>query len=115
MNLHIKTSKNWLSVIGYLLALSSFFTISIASAQMTCRVFDVDLQKSYVGGCVAGLAEGEGVASGKDEYNGQFKNGVKYGRGRYKWEDGTVYDGMWIHDARNGYGTQYFPNGSRFE
>lgn len=115
MNLRIKTSKNWLLVIGYLIALSSFLTIPTARAQMACRVFDVDLQKSYVGGCVAGLAEGEGVASGKDEYKGQFKNGVKYGRGRYRWEDGAVYDGMWRHDIRSGYGVQLFPNGNRFE
>lgn len=28
-------------------------------------------------------------------YKGDFKNGLKYGNGVYKWSDGSSYDGEW--------------------
>lgn len=54
-----------------------------ASAQ--CFVKDPDLQGSYSGGCVNGMANGLGTARGRDEYVGEFKDGATNGAGVYTW------------------------------
>ena len=71
------------------------------------------------------------------EYEGEFKNGKKSGRGIYRWPDGLVYEGefyndwingsgtlelpgavfegTWVDGARNGPGVDIFDDGGRFE
>lgn len=105
MNLRIKTSKYWVSVIGFLLVFSSLFVLSTAQAQSACKVLDEDISANYTGGCINGFADGEGVASGRNEYIGQFKAGKKHGKGKYKWgRRGEVYEGSWVDDVQNGFG-----------
>ncbi|TAN09690.1 MAG: hypothetical protein EPN34_13205 [Burkholderiaceae bacterium] len=71
-----------------------------------CRVLDPELQASYAGGCVAGLAQGEGLAQGAHGawYRGTFSAGTKSGQGTKIYPNGDAYVGGWLKDARNGQG-----------
>ena len=108
-----------------------------------CKVADPDLQGFYAGGCKNGLAHGDGVAKGTAEYRGEFRKGMKDGKGVKTWPWGERYEGgfaedrrsgkgMYIWDAaspwageryvgdyvadqRDGQGTYYWPNGDRFD
>lgn len=116
---YIKSSfKNWQMVTGYLLIaiiVSLLPSISTAQAEPTCKVLDTDIRVNYSGDCLNGLADGNGSASGKDEYTGQFKFGLKQGKGRYKWSNGAVYDGFFESDNLNGKGVLTKANGDRYE
>lgn len=37
-------------------------------------------------------------------YEGYFKNGCRHGKGIYRWDSGSVYDGEWENDLKSGYG-----------
>jgi hypothetical protein len=50
-----------------------------------CTVHDQDLQGTYAGGCIDGVAQGSGVAQGRDEYRGDFAAGLMHGPGVYTW------------------------------
>lgn len=81
-----------------------------AEAQV-CRVLDPELQKSYSGPCVNGLAEGEGVATGSAEYRGGFKEGRKHGNGVKTWPNGDRYEGEFVADGKDGYGVYVWGQG----
>jgi hypothetical protein len=70
-----------------------------------CRVLDPELQRTYSGPCLSGLAEGEGIASGSAEYRGGFKEGRKHGKGVKRWPNGDRYEGGFAADAKEGYGS----------
>lgn len=68
-----------------------------------CRVKDADIAVTYYRGCVNGLASGEGVAIGRDEYRGSFLEGYPQGYGVYTWGSSSrwatqKYEG-WIGTA----------------
>ena len=50
-------------------------------------------------------------------YYGQYKNGMRHGRGRLVWNDGTVNEGYWSEDKLNGVGKRYQdgPEGFSYE
>ncbi|KAH3714408.1 hypothetical protein Pelo_19082 [Pelomyxa schiedti] len=50
-----------------------------------------------------------------DNYDGQWFQGVKEGRGKYTWADGTTYDGQWAKGEKEGWGVLAKPNGGRYE
>ena len=81
---------------------------SIASA---CRVLDPELQGSYTGPCVNGLAEGEGTATGIATYRGHFKAGMKDGHGVKTWPNGDRYEGSFVDDEKQGEGTYTWGRG----
>jgi hypothetical protein len=70
----------------------------------TCKVLDSELQRSYVGPCKDGLAEGAGHAQGSAEYRGEFRAGKKHGRGVKSWPNGDRYEGEFAEDRREGRG-----------
>lgn len=70
-----------------------------------CKVSDPELRGTYSGGCVDGLAEGTGVASGTARYEGGFKAGRKHGRGVKTWPTGDRYEGGFKDDRKDGQGT----------
>src|SRR5574341_864643 len=92
-----------------------FFAALLGFAQhgqtQACRVVDPELQGSYSGPCVDGLAEGEGSARGIAEYRGAFKAGRKHGRGVKTWPNGDRYEGEFAHDAKSGYGVYEWGRG----
>jgi hypothetical protein len=76
---------------------------------MDCKVNDPDIANHYEGGCKNGLAHGEGIAKGRDEYKGSFLEGNVHGFGEYSWGDGTEWDseyfkGWHYKGPRSGYG-----------
>lgn len=77
----------------------------------TCRVVDPELQASYAGPCVNGLAEGEGSAIGTAEYSGGFKAGMKHGRGVKTWPSGDRYAGEFFEDRKHGVGAYTWGRG----
>jgi hypothetical protein len=78
----------------------------------TCKVLDPELQASYSGPCGNGLAEGQGRASGIAEYVGGFKAGRKHGQGVKTWPNGDRYEGEFVADHREGYGSYVWGRGA---
>ena len=49
-------------------------------------------------------------------YEGDFVNDKQEGNGKSIWEDGNYYIGQWKNGLRNGKGTYYYSNGNiRYE
>ena len=44
-----------------------------------------------------------------ETYRGEFKMGLRDGKGIYTYKNGSYYDGEWKNDKRNGKGTFYNP------
>jgi len=115
----------------------------MSQAPVMCAVIDPELQGSYVGTCIGGLADGYGEAAGAAEYKGGFKAGRKHGRGVKTWpasgdryegdfgEDGKQgtgtytwgrrsawagekYSGNYLNDRRDGFGVYEWPSGDRY-
>ena len=39
-----------------------------------------------------------------------MKDGMKHGRGKYEFKDGSYYEGEWENNKISGAGKLYFPN-----
>jgi hypothetical protein len=62
------------------------------------------------------LLDGKGEFISKNfTYNGDFKNGVKQGRGAYEWPNGDKFEGDFADDRPNGRGVWQFASGDRYE
>jgi hypothetical protein len=86
--------------------------VPLASTAKECRVLDSELQQHYQGGCKKGLAHGAGYATGTAEYEGEFRNGMKHGRGLKRWYWGDYYEGNFLADRRQGQGMYVWGEGS---
>jgi hypothetical protein len=134
-------ARSGICAVAITFSLSPFISHSALSAE--CRVIDPELQGSYEGGCKNGLADGDGYARGTAEYQGEFRRGLKHGKGVKTWAWGDRYEGGFVDDRRHGkgmytwgpgspwagerfvgdyvaderegWGTYYWPNGDRFE
>ena len=73
-------------------------------AHADCKLFDPELQGTYSGPCVNGLAQGYGIATGIAEYRGDFKAGKKDGQGVKTWPNGDRYEGGFVDDRKQGTG-----------
>ena len=91
------------------IALALFY--ACAAHGQACRVLDPELQGTYAGPCVNGLAEGEGVATGTAEYRGGFQAGRKHGHGVKTWPNGDRYEGEFVADGKDGYGVYVWGQG----
>lgn len=81
-----------------------------APGSIQCKVNDKDIAESYTGECKDGLAHGQGIAKGRDEYRGAFVNGNTEGLGVYIWGinsewSGQSYEGSNKNNKRHGFGT----------
>src|SRR5690606_15751370 len=99
------------SALFALLALGAAALTPHEAAAQSCRVLDPELQEVYAGPCVNGLAEGFGHASGIAEYSGEFKAGMKHGRGTKRWKNGDRYEGTFVEDRKEGTGTYVWGRG----
>jgi hypothetical protein len=86
-----------------LISIFTFLTLQLFS-QENCKVLKPEIAGSYTGKCKNGLANGKGVATGTDSYEGQFTKGFPNGYGTYTWANGNIYTGEWIEGMRHGIG-----------
>jgi hypothetical protein len=77
-------------------------------SQEPCKVLKPEIAEKYQGGCKDGMANGKGVAEGKDKYEGGFRNGLPHGEGEYTWANGDVFDGVWVDGKREGEGRFFY-------
>lgn len=96
----------------HLVSLSLTFILLFSSelifCQKSCTVLKQELSGTYEGKCKNGLANGRGIASGKDTYKGMFVKGLPQGEGTYTWSNGSTYTGEWIEGKRHGIGKYTF-------
>jgi hypothetical protein len=88
------------------ISLITVFLFSVFSvfSQENCKVLKPEIDGTYTGKCKNGLANGKGIATGTDRYEGQFTKGLPNGYGTYTWAGGNVYTGDWINGKRHGIG-----------
>ena len=98
--------------VGLALVAAAISATGTAADVATCRVVDPELQGQYSGGCVNGLAEGAGSASGVARYDGQFKAGRKHGKGVEVWPTGDRYEGEFSDDRKEGRGIYVWGSGT---
>ena len=74
--------------------------------------------QAYEGEWRSGLRHGRGVATSADgsRFSGIFAHGVRHGHGvETDAADGSVYDGAWREGLRHGPGAIDYPDGSRYD
>ncbi|HQW37679.1 MAG TPA: caspase family protein [Usitatibacteraceae bacterium] len=70
----------------------------------------------YVGAMRGVQLHGKGRYTSKVfKYDGEFKDGLKHGTGRYEWENGDRYEGTFAEDRPSGAGKYQFANGDNYE
>lgn len=93
------------SITSILVLFLLFINSHLILAQSTeCKVLLPELVGSYNGKCKKGIAHGNGVAEGKDKYDGRFKNGLPDGYGTYTYSNGSVYEGYFSEGKKHGNG-----------
>lgn len=87
------------------LLLFLIITINCVLAQNAdCKVLSDSLKGTYAGECNNGKANGNGKAVGIHTYDGDFKNGLPDGKGKYTWANGDFYYGGWKKGLKDGKG-----------
>ncbi|XP_017291063.1 MORN repeat-containing protein 4 isoform X2 [Kryptolebias marmoratus] len=61
------------------------------------------------------LTRGSFTYSSREEYHGEWKEGLRHGLGQLTFSDGTCYTGQFENGLFNGCGVLVFPDGSRYE
>jgi len=70
---------------------------------------------SYAGEFKNGVRHGRGtyVHSSGDRYEGEFKNGKRNGTGTYRYTSGEIYQGEFKDDRKNGHGVCIYADGTK--
>jgi hypothetical protein len=70
----------------------------------------------YKGGMRGFVQHGPGEYVSKAfQYQGEFKDGLKHGKGVYSWEGGDRYEGEFVDDRMSGRGKWRFANGDLYD
>lgn len=85
-----------------------FFFLNPSFSQKECKVLMPQIAGEYTGKCKNGVAHGKGLSIGEDTYEGNFKVGLPFGKGEYKWSTGERYVGEWEFGKREGEGIFYY-------
>ena len=83
-------------------------SLNAYSQKSDCKVNIPEISESYTGDCRKGLAHGQGIASGIDQYEGRFVKGLPDGKGTYTWAQGNYYEGEWKKGLKEGYGKMVY-------
>lgn len=73
-----------------------------------CLVALESIKGTYEGDCDKGKASGKGKATGADIYEGEFKNGLPDGQGKYNWKNKNFYVGSMKKGLRDGKGEMHY-------
>lgn len=94
---------------NYIISILLLFSFVSFSQRQTsnCKVIPQNLQGTYEGDCKNRLAHGEGLAIGKETYEGSFKEGIPQGKGKYIYENGSYYVGEFKNVLRHGEGRMF--------
>ena len=67
--------------------------------------------------CISGdCKDGQGTMNYRSgTYKGQWRNGLRYGQGKFTWLNGDTYDGTWFEDKRHGEGVYIWHDGSKYK
>jgi len=87
---------------------AALLLLSFCAYSQTCEVDKESLKGTYTGDCKKDKAHGKGKAIGKDTYEGEFKNGLPDGQGKYTWSNRTVFEGKYVKGLREGKGIMIF-------
>ncbi len=82
--------------------------ISFSAHSQTCQVENEALKGTYTGDCKKNKAHGKGKAVGTDTYEGEFKNGLPDGQGKYTWSNKNEFEGKYVKGLREGKGIMTF-------
>jgi len=94
--------KEMKNIILIVLAVFTFTVLQVKAQD--CKVKLEAISGTYEGGCKKKLADGVGVAKGKDTYEGEFKKGFPHGKGIYTWENEDVFEGIFVKGEMEGEG-----------
>jgi len=91
---------------GILIVLSAVLCCysTILVAQEKCEVLKKDISGIYSGECKDGLANGNGISEGENNYEGEFRKGLPHGQGTLVYANGAMYIGNWKKGFRHGVG-----------
>lgn len=95
-----------------LILLSCLINNNIFCQQNNCEVLLDDIKGTYTGECVKGKAYGLGKSIGTDTYEGNFKDGLPDGSGKYTWKNENYYVGYWKKGRFDGEGEMHFKTAS---
>jgi hypothetical protein len=72
---------------------------------------------TYYGEIADGKASGIGIGivEKKGIYEGEWKDNLRHGKGKYTWANGDVYEGDFLEGKRSGYGRYLFVSGEKYE
>ena len=79
---------------------------------------DAELEKAFSGSAQSGNIEYRVILTmtekyeNGDVYEGEEKDGIRHGIGRYYHTDGAIYEGEWKDDLIHGIGRYYYPDGA---
>lgn len=105
---------------SYISCLATFVSLLIlCSCNSSKKVTTIDFHDgSYVGEVdKEGLKHGKGTYKWLDGslYEGDFDKDLRHGTGHFKWANGETYKGDYLQDQRTGLGTYTWPDGSYYE
>jgi S1-C subfamily serine protease/antitoxin component YwqK of YwqJK toxin-antitoxin module len=96
----------------------------IVCNEQGCKLLDPyyseGVTMKWEGSCVNGKANGYGkITKFKDgeyesTYEGELKNGIREGKGKFRHKDGTVSDGVFVEGQMTGKGTETMENGEKY-
>lgn len=107
-----------LSAVSCEVCLDKEIQTSITLGECEMRYTDPEQQTgSYVGQCVDGLPNGNGIIVYDDgsEYKGDYKLGLRHGPGTMLWANGNYYTGSWLGNLPQGLGKMVWSDGRRYE
>ena len=72
--------------------------------------------RRYAGEFIDGLRQGRGTYkfANRTIYNGYWEDDKRHGKGTCKFASGNVYEGDWVADKRCGLGVLQFKDGSEY-